>query len=255
MIQLFNVILYQPLLNLLVFFYNVVPGSDVGVAIILLTIIIKLILYPLSQQSIKGQKALQDIQPKMDEIKKQYSNDKEKQAQALMQLYKDQKVNPFSSCLPLLIQLPILLAVYQVFRTGLSSNSLDLLYPFIQNPGQLNPIAFGFLDLSKSNIVLALLAGAAQFWQAKMLSTKKPAIKSAGAKDENLMAAMNKQMLYFMPVTTVFIGISLPGGLVLYWFLVTILTALQQLIVFKKNRNNGSNQNPPKIIEGKKIDA
>src|SRR3989338_4726116 len=161
MIQLFNTILYQPLLNLLVFFYNVIPGSDMGVAIILLTVVIKLILYPLSAQSIKGQKALQQLQPKIEEMKKKYKDDRERQAKELMQLYKNEHVNPLSSCLPLLIQLPILIAVYQVFITGLKNGSLDLLYPFIKNPGQLNAVAFGFLDLSQPNIVLALMAGAA----------------------------------------------------------------------------------------------
>ena len=253
MIQLFNTILYQPLLNLLVFFYNVIPGSDMGVAIILLTVVIKLILYPLSAQSIKGQKALQQLQPKIEEMKKKYKDDRERQAKELMQLYKNEHVNPLSSCLPLLIQLPILIAVYQVFITGLKNGSLDLLYPFIKNPGQLNAVAFGFLDLSHPNIVLVVLAGAAQFWQAKMLSVKKPAVKSVGAKDENLMAAMNKQMLYFMPLMTVVIGVSLPGGLVLYWFLITLLTALQQVIMFRKNKKNGSNQNPPAVIEGEKV--
>ena len=268
MIELFNTVLYQPLLNLLVFFYNIVPGNDVGVAIILLTIVIKLVLYPLTRQSIKGQKALQQLQPKIEQVKRQYKDDKEKQAKELMQLYKSEKVNPLSSCLPLLIQLPILIAVFQVFRTGLEAGSLDLLYSFVQNPGQLNPISFGFVDLSKSNVVLAVMAGAAQFWQAKMLAIKKPPKGMPGAKDENMMAMMNKQMLYFMPIMTVVIGMSLPGGLVLYWFLITLLTALQQVVMFRKdkdkdgktdsnpsNNSSGNTENtPPAVIEGEKIE-
>lgn len=233
MIQLYNTILYQPLLNFLVFLYNV-AGHDLGIAIILLTLIIKLILYPLSRQSIKSQKALQDLQPKIEALKKQYKNEKEKQAKAMMELYRTEKVNPLSSCLPLLIQLPFLIAVYQVFQTGLNSASLSLLYPFIQNPGQLNAISFGFVDLAKPNIILAILTGAAQFWQTKMLSIKRPPKAMPGAKDEDMMAVMNKQMLYFMPVLTVVIGISLPAGLVLYWLVMTLLTALQQLVMFKK---------------------
>jgi len=235
MTQFFTTILYQPLLNLLIFLYNIVPGHDLGAAIILLTVLIKLVLYPLSRQSIKSQKALQDLQPKVEALKKQYKDDKEKMAKEMMALYKAEKVNPLSSCLPLLIQLPFLFAVYQVFRTGLDSSSLGLLYPFIQNPGQLNAISFGFLDLTKVNLVLAGLTGLAQFWQTKMLMTKKqPAV--TGAKDENMMAMMNKQMLYFMPVFTVIIGASLPAGLVLYWLVMTVLTALQQLLMFKKNK-------------------
>jgi len=237
MSQLFTIILYQPILNLLVFFYNIVPGNDLGVAILIVTFLIKLILYPLSQQSIKSQKALQDLQPKIEALKKQYKDEKEKQAKAMMELYKAEKVNPLSSCLPLLIQLPFLIAVFQVFRTGLNSSSLNLLYPFVQNPGQLNAISFGIIDLSKSNIILAVLTGLAQFWQTKMLITKRPPKGLPGAKDEDMMAMMNKQMLYFMPILTVFIGASLPAGLVLYWHLTTFLTVLQQKLVLGKKKN------------------
>lgn len=236
MTHLFNVIFYQPILNLLVFIYNLVPGHDLGVAIIFLTIIIKLILLPLSKKAIKSQKALQDLQPKIDDLKKRLANNKEEMGKAMMQLYKENKVNPFSSCLPLLIQLPFFIALFNVLRNGLHSKTLDLVYPFINRPETINNFAFGFLDLSKTNIYLAVLAGLAQFWQAKMMITKKPEIKSPGAKDENMMAIMNKQMLYFMPLFTVFIGATMPGGLTLYWLMFTVLTALQQLYVFKKNK-------------------
>jgi len=236
MSELFTTLLFQPLLNLLVFLYNLIPGNDLGLAIILLTVLIKLVLYPLSRQSIRSQKALQELQPKIDALKKQYKDDKEKLAKEMMQLYKNEKVNPMSSCLPLLIQLPFLIAVFQVFRTGLSAESLDLLYPFVSNPGQLNSIAFGFLDLNKSNIYLAVATGLAQFWQTKMLSTKRPEKKVPGSKDEDMTAIMNKQMLYFMPVLTVIIGVSLPAGLILYWFVTTILTVAQQQLMFKKKK-------------------
>lgn len=236
MSQLFTTILYQPLLNLLVFFYNVVPGHDLGLAIVLLTIVIKIILYPFSRQSIKGQKALQQLQPKINALKEQYKNDKEQQAKAMMALYKEEKVNPLSSCLPMLVQLPILLAVFRVFQSGLKNGSLALLYPFVANPGSLNVVSIGFVNLAQPNLVLAVLAGAAQFWQARMLTTTRPPKKMPGAKDEDMMAMMNKQMLYVMPVLTVVIGMSLPGGLALYWFVVTILTALQQVFMFKKDK-------------------
>ncbi len=231
---LFHLIFYQPLLNLLVFFYNVIPGHDLGIAIILITVFIKLILYPLSAQSIKSQKALQALQPKVEALKKQHKDQKEILAAELMKLYKAEKVNPMSSCLPLLIQFPFLIAVYQVFRTGLSDGALGNLYPFIASPGRLNNIAFGFLDFAKPQIVLAVLAGLAQFWQAKMMVTKKPAINTPGSQDESMMATMNKQMVYMMPIMTIFIGVSLPGGLVFYWLVVTVLSALQQIVVFRK---------------------
>jgi len=238
MSQIFTVVFYQPILNLLVFLYNIVPGHDIGLAIIIMTVVIKLILLPLSKQSIKSQKALQEIQPKIDEIKKKYADKKEEQGKAMMELYKQEKVNPFSSCLPLLIQLPFLWAVFKVFRAGLSGQSLELVYSFIYRPEVIDTISLGFVNLAKPNVVLAVLAGLAQFWQAKMMTTKKPEIKSEGSKDENMMAVMNKQMLYMMPALTVFIGLSFPGGLALYWLITTVLTALQQLYVFKKKETS-----------------
>ncbi|MDD4271246.1 MAG: YidC/Oxa1 family membrane protein insertase [Patescibacteria group bacterium] len=234
MSQIFNVIFYQPILNLLVFLYNIVPGHDIGLAIIIMTVIIKLILLPLSKQSIKSQKSLQELQPKIDEIKKKFADNKEEQGRAMMQLYKEEKVNPFSSCLPLLIQLPFLWAVFMVFRAGLSGQSLNLVYSFIYRPEFINTMSLGFIDLAKSNIILAVLAGLAQFWQAKMMITKRPEVRGNGAKDEDMMAIMNKQMLYIMPALTVFIGLSFPGGLALYWLITTLLTALQQLYLFKQ---------------------
>lgn len=247
--NIFTTIFYQPILNLLVFLYNTVSFQDLGVAIILLTIIIKLALWPLGKQSIKSQKALQDLQPKIEELKKKYANDKVGLSQATMAMYKENKINPFSSCLPLLIQLPFLFAVYQVFRDGLN-NKLDLVYSFISRPEVINGFSFGFIDLNKSSVYLAVLAGLAQFWQAKMMMAKKPEIKSEGSKDENMAAIMSKQMLYFMPAITIFIGVSLPGGLTLYWFVITLLTALQQVLIFKKK---DSKKEEPKTIEGELV--
>ncbi|MBU1131485.1 YidC/Oxa1 family membrane protein insertase [Patescibacteria group bacterium] len=231
LIEIYNTVLYEPIFNLLVFFYNIVPGHDLGLAIILFTILIKLILSPFFVQSIKAQRSMQSIQPKIDDLKEKYKGDKEKMGPAMMELYKKEKVNPFSSCLPLLIQMPILIAVFQVFRKGLVNGSFELVYPFIANPGSMDPIAFGIIDLSQKSIVLAVLAGAAQFWQSRMMMAKRknqPAPKSAMA------SAMGKQMMYILPFITVYFGSQFPAGLTFYWFLTTLLGALQQLIVFKK---------------------
>jgi YidC/Oxa1 family membrane protein insertase len=235
-IQLFNTILYQPLFNFLVILYNIIPGHDIGLVIIILTIIVRIILYPFAAQSIKAQKALTDLQPKIDEIKEKYKDQKDKMLQEMTRLYSENKINPFSSCLPLLIQLPLLIAVYQVFKSGLGSKSLEMLYSFVTNPGHLNSISFGFLDLSKPNLVLAILTGLAQYWQTKMLPTKTPPKNISGSKDESMVAMMNKQMLYFMPLFTVFVGVTLPSGLLLYWFISTIFTIVQQYLFFRKDK-------------------
>ena len=246
----FHVILYQPLYNLMVGLYNILPGHDVGLVILVVTIIIRLIVYPLTSKSIKSQKSLQELQPKMAEIKEKYNGDQQKQAQAVMELYKNNKVNPFASCLPLLIQLPILIALYWVLRDALASKDIaNQLYPFISNPNTINPVSLGLFNLQQPNFILAILAGAAQFVQTKMLMSKRPPkAAGSGGKDENMMAMMNKQMLYFMPIMTVVIGISLPAGLTLYWFWSTILMALQQYILMRKDK---STPLPENVIEGK----
>lgn len=243
---LFHTILYQPIFNIFVGLYNVIPGHDTGIVIVVMTVLVRLLLYPLTSSSIKAQKSMQDLQPKLEAIKKEFAGDTQKQTQATMDLYKNNKVNPFASCLPLLIQLPVLIALYMVMRAGLASTNLAKdLYSFVVSPGVMNPISLGFINLAKPNVVLAVLAGAAQYWQARAMITKQPPKNAGqGAKDESMTAMMNKQMLYFMPVMTVVIGFSLPAGLTLYWLFSTLLTGLQQVFLFKKPAETG------KIIEG-----
>ena len=236
--QFFTVIFYQPLWNALVIIYNFLPNHDIGWSIILLTIAIKVVLFPFSLQSLRSQKAMQTLQPKINALKAQFKGEKEKQAKAMMELYKNEKVSPLSSCLPLLIQFPILIALYQVLRAGLGHPSPELLYGFVQNPGALDPHFFGVFDLAKPNYLLAILAGIFQFIQTKMIQVKPPPAaisETPAAKDESTMAMMNKQMLYVMPVMTVFIGAGLPGGLALYWLVNNIVTVGQQFYFSKKS--------------------
>ncbi|MBI4709329.1 MAG: membrane protein insertase YidC [Candidatus Portnoybacteria bacterium] len=226
---LFNEVLYRPLFNGLIFLYNTIPGHDFGVAIIALTLIIRAAIYPLAQKSLKSQRALTELQPKVKEIQQKYKDDKEKQGRALMELYKANKVNPASGCLPLLIQLPILLALFSVFRTGLDPERLNGLYSFISNPGVINHMFLGFLDLSQKNLYLALLAGAAQFIQSKMMMPK-----SNKSSATDFSGAMQKQMLYIFPIITVWIAASLPAGLGLYWLAMTLFGVAQQYFLLRK---------------------
>lgn len=234
---LFNLILYRPLFNLLIFLYNIIPGHDIGIAIIILTLIVKFILHPFAKKSIQAQKAMQSLQPKINDLKVKYKNDKEKMTQEMLKLYKDEKINPFSSCLPLLLQFPFLIAVFLVFKNGLNSESLTILYPFIHNPGTINAISFGFLNLAERSVPLAILAGLAQYWQTKMMLVQQPPKNlqhKEGAQDENIMAIMNKQMLFMMPAITVIIGLTLPGGLTLYFLVFSLLMGLQQKLILKE---------------------
>jgi len=245
--EIFNTFLCQPIFNLLVWFYNVIPGQDIGLAIIALTVVIKLALFPFTAKGLKSQRALSAIQPKIEEVKNKYKDKKEEQAKAMMELYSKEKVSPFSSCLPLLIQLPILFALYRVMRDGLRSEGLDQLYTWVANPGHIDPMFWGVLDLAVPSIFLAILAGGVQFWQAKMMTANQPPKnlrKKKGARDENLMSTMNKQMVYFMPIMTVVIGASLPGGLALYWLVNNLMTVGQQYVAFRK-KDEDKKEEPP----------
>lgn len=230
MTSLFNIVLYEPLLNFLIFIYNLTPGRDFGLAIVILTIVIRLVLMPLSVKALVSQRNVMKIQPKLKELQTKYKNDKQALTKETMALYKEHGVNPFSGCLPILIQLPILLALYSVFSTGFKAENLDFLYSFMHNPGTVNQIAFGFLDLAKKSPAMAILAGVFQFIQSKKVNTGQP---TAGVKDNPAMA-INKQMLYFLPIFITIIAWNLPAGLTLYWAVTTLFSVFEQVYIARR---------------------
>lgn len=233
--NIFHEGLYRPLFNLLIWLYDVIPGSELGFAIIALTLVVKLALWPLTHASLKSQKALQDLQPKLDALKETHKDDKEKLAKAMMELYSTEKVNPLSSCLPILVQIPILIALYQVLSAGLHVESLSALYGFVHNPGSINQMFLGVIDLGQRNIPLAILSGVFQYFQTRMLIARRPPKQvrgTPGAKDEEMLTSMNQSMMYMMPVMTTVIGASLPGGLTLYWVAINVISIAQQYLVF-----------------------
>lgn len=239
--EIFNNFLTEPLFNVLVFFYNTVAFRDFGIAIILLTTLIRLILWPLSQKALTAQQSLQELQPKIKEIQKKYQDRKEEQAKALMELYKTHRVNPLGGCLPILVQIPILIALYIVFLNGLNPDYLQNLYSFVANPGSIDPDFVGLVDLSARSVPLALVAGLLQFFQSKLAL---PKIKLAGApkgSDEAITKMISRQTLYFLPALTVVISLRLPAGLPLYWSFTTIFTILQQFAIMRargRDRNH-----------------
>jgi YidC/Oxa1 family membrane protein insertase len=237
--NIFTVIFYQPLLNLLVWIHNLLPGNDLGWSIIALTVVIKIILHPLSAKSLKSQKALQEIQPKVDALKEKHKGDKETMGRAMMDLYKQEKVSPFSSCLPILVQLPFLIAIYRVLRDGLKDGGLTKLYPFVARPEAVSTVWLGIVDLTKASIPLAIATGIIQFWQTRMLTHRRQPLVP-GSQDEGMSSMMNKQMMYFMPIVTIVIGATLPGGLTLYWFTNTLVTLAEQVFVLRRHKPNTS---------------
>jgi len=235
LVSAFDIVLYKPLFNFLVLLYNFIPGNDFGIAIIILTLIIKVALYPLSLKSVESQRVMQKFQPKIQEIQKKYKDDKERQAKEMMDLYKTEKINPFGGLFLAFIQLPILIALYRVFWNGLKPEQLINLYGFVVNPGHINALFLGIADLSKSNIVLAILAGITQFFQTKMLLPKKDANQSSST-SADFSKIMQNQMTYFMPVFTVIILLGLPSALGLYWTASGIFSIIQQYLIIKKDK-------------------
>lgn len=238
MVNIFNLVLYQPLLNFLILLYEYIPGHDFGLAVIVLTVFIRFLIYPLGIKAIQSQKSLQELQPKIQEIQKEYGNNKEKQSQALMEFYKKEKINPFSGCLPLLIQFPILIALYQVFMKGFRPEELLKLYNFVPNPGEISPLFLGLVNLSQPNIILAVLAGIVQFFQMKMITPQQLAEGQASKKQKTDQMSqfanmMQKQMLYFFPIFTVFILWQLPSAIGLYWVVTALFSVGQQYFIFK----------------------
>ena len=230
--NIWNTVLYDPLINALAFLVSIVPGGDVGLAIIILTILVKLILFPLSQKSIEGQAEINILAPELNKIKTSGAS-KEEQAKQTFELYKKHNVNPFSGCLLVLIQIPIIFALYYVFYKGINFQS-DLLYSFIHVPEHVNMIFLGIIDLSKKSLTLAILAGISQYLQAYFMPKPIPTTNSAGSFGETFSKSMQMQMKYVFPFIIAFIAYSISGAVALYWIASNLFMVGQQIYVQKE---------------------
>lgn len=234
--NLVNIILYKPLYNALIFLVWLIPGHSVGWAIIILTIIIRLILLPSSAKTVKIQKKIQALQPELDKIKEKYKNDKQAQAQAMMEFYQRYKVNPLGGCLPMLVQLPVLYVMYYVFNSGLDAVHYESVYAFMPHIDSINAMFFG-INMNNPNLYLGILAGLLQFVQAKQMMAKQaPKKANSSDKDDAMSSFQNifsSQMTYFFPIITVMIAMKLPSALALYWVVTTICTVLQQWWIYR----------------------
>jgi len=234
---IFNTILYQPLLNALILLYSYLPGHDFGIAILALTCIIRILLFPSTLKSIKAQRALQAIQPKIKEIQDKYKGSKDQQAKAMMELYKEEKISPLSGCLPMLLQLPILIALFLVFRDlagNLGSIDKSLFYSFVPYSGEINIMFLGRLNLTEPSSILAFLAGISQFFQMKMINPQ----KSSSGKKSDFSQVMQKQMLYMFPLFTVLILWKLPSAIGIYWLTTSLFSVGQQYLASRSKHVN-----------------
>ncbi|MDR3519775.1 MAG: YidC/Oxa1 family membrane protein insertase [Candidatus Pacebacteria bacterium] len=230
--QIWNLVLYQPLLNALAFLVSIIPGGDVGIAVIVLTILVKVILFPLSRKSIESQAQMNMLAPELQKIKESGAS-KEEQATRTFELYKQHKTNPFSGCLLMLIQIPIIFALYYVFLKGIHFQN-GVLYSFVHIPAHMNMIFLGIVDIGKKSLLLAILAGVSQSLQAHFMPM--PAL-SGGANpsfQDSFGKSMNMQMKYVFPFIVAFIAYNISGAVALYWITSNLFMVGQQIYIKKK---------------------
>lgn len=230
--SLWMTLFYGPLYNILVFFTTISPWHNLGIAVILLTVFVKLITFPLTQKSLKSQIQMKEIEPELEQVKKEFPN-KEDQAKKTFELYKKYGINPFSGCVVLLIQLPVLLALYRVFMNGVLYDP-SLLYSFVHIPETLNTQFLG-IDIAGKTILLALLAGIAQFIQVKLATpiVTKKASENDSFKDQ-IMSNMNSQMKFMMPLLIAFVAYSISGAVALYLLVNSLVSIVQEMLIRNK---------------------
>lgn len=227
---------------------DALPWADVGVAVIIFTVIVKLILFPLSKSSLLTQVRMKEIEPEANKIKAEYANDRQTQTLKVMALYKERGIKPFSGVLLLIIQLPILLALISVFYKIIPSIHPEFLYNFVSLPDITGKIHFlGLIDLTQKSLILALITAVVQFFQLHYsLASRQPAgvqVKPATPGTLDMASSMTKQMKYFLPIlafasTYWIIPAQFPQAasiIAIYWTVSTLFTLGQELYIRKKH--------------------
>lgn len=240
---LWNTIFYQPIYNILILIVNNVTFGDVGFAIIIVTILVKFILYPLTKKSIKSQILMKRMEPEIKQIKKDYPN-KEEQAKKTFELYKKYGTNPFSGCLVVLIQLPVIFALYYVFYKGLSLDAGPI-YSFIAKPIAIHTNFLGFIEINGKSILLAVLAGITQFLQGYLATPIKPKVEVIKESDieekksfqDEISGSMQMNVKYILPLFIAFISWRISAAVALYFVISNIFTIVQEWYIRRTLEN------------------
>jgi len=233
----FNAVFYNPIYNALVALVALIPGGDVGIAVIIVTIIIRLILLPFSLSAARTQRSMKILEPKIKALKETHKGDKEKEALETLALYREEKVNPFASILTVFIQIPVLLALYWVFYyepfSTLASINVARLYSFTPLPDFISLQFLGFISVAGKSITLAVLAGATQYLQAHMAlsGTMKPS--EGGGMQNDFQRVMGLQLKYVFPFLIGAISYTTSGAIALYFITTNLAGALQELHIRK----------------------
>lgn len=216
----------------MVFLLNFTPYGDVGLAIVAFTILVKFAILPLSRKAIRAQVKIKELEPKINEAKKTHENNKQLQAERIMAIYKENNVNPFSGFLLILIQLPIIFALYFIFlKGGLPGIDTALLYQFVNVPDNINVNFLGLIDISGKSLFLAAATGLSQFFQIRF------SIPEMGKRPDNasfmddLGRSMHIQMKYVMPAVIAVFAYNLSAFVALYWTTSNLFAIIQEIVV------------------------
>lgn len=233
--DVFHTTIYTPLYNGLIILLNLGTWMDVGIAVIVLTILVKTALFPLSLKAARTQRIMKELEAPMKEIKEKYKDNREEQGRKLLDLYRDNNVNPFSSFLVLFIQLPVILGLYFVFlKGGLPNVDMDLLYSFVPKPQEISMFFLGLVDMASKNIPLAILAGVTQHFQARYALPPTEPRKENASFQEDFARSLQVQMKYVLPVVIVFVAYVASAAVALYWITSNIFAIGQELHVKKR---------------------
>ena len=231
--SLFNTLIFQPFYNGLILLINLLPFFDAGVIVIIFTIIIKVILLPLSIKASKSALQMKSIEKDLNAIKEKHKDNKEEQTKQTIEYYKVNNINPFAGIFVLLIQLPIIIGLYRVFLTsGLPTINKTLLYSFVIAPIGVNMVFLHLTNIAQKSLWLALIAGATTYFQISLSAGSTP---NTGTGTQNDIArAMTTQMKYFFPILVIFISYSISGALALYWITSNVFSIAQEMWIKKK---------------------
>jgi YidC/Oxa1 family membrane protein insertase len=237
---MFNTIFLEPIYNTVLFFINTIPNHDIGIAIILTTLLVKIILLPLNLSSQRGTYLMKEAQIEIDEIKSKHKGDRKKIAEETMALYKKKKINPFSSIFALIIQIPVFFALYFVFRDGVVFKE-EMIYSFIDFPEKLRDLAFGFIDITKPHWFFGILTGVSMYIFSKRQADAFKNIKQNKKEKEKeddfktiFAKNMQIQMLYFLPIISGVSAAIFPAVIGLYWTVNNILNIFQDIYIKRK---------------------
>lgn len=232
---LYHTFISEPLYNGLILIMDIIPWVDAGVAIVLFTIIIKLLLFPLSRKSVVTQLRMREIEPELNKLKEKYKDDRQAQALEIMNLYKSKGINPFSGILLIIIQLPILIALYSIFlKSGLPIVNVDILYPFVAVPQNINMEFLGIFNISERSIVLSIAAAVAQYFQVRYSLPKAQPAKKNATFQEDLARSVNMQMKYVFPIVILFISYTATSTIAIYLMVSSLFMIAQELYIRKR---------------------